>query len=46
MLPMMLTINNELKRVAHWLRKDEWVDKRELERAVKEIEVEKMEELI
>lgn len=44
LLPLLLAGNSTLKRTTHWLRTGEWVDKRDLERAVKEIAVEKEQE--
>ncbi|MEZ5039931.1 MAG: efflux RND transporter permease subunit [Saprospiraceae bacterium] len=40
MLPLLLSGNSDLKRSTHWLRTGHWVNKRDLERAVKEDELE------
>lgn len=41
LLPLSLAGNSTIKRAVYWLRTGKWVDKRDLERAVKEIVVEK-----
>lgn len=41
LLPLLLSGNSTIKRALHWLRTGKWADKRDLERAVKEIIVEK-----
>ncbi len=43
LLPVLVALNNKVKRTSHWLRKGEWVPPRQVERAVQEMEVEKME---
>ena len=45
LLPLILSANSKAKRATNWLKTGEWVDARELERAVREMEMEKMEEL-
>ncbi len=40
LLPLLLSGNSTIKRAMHWLRTGNWVDKRDLERAVKEVVVE------
>ena len=43
LLPLLVSLNNKIKRTSHWLRKGEWVPPREVERAVQEMEAEKLE---
>lgn len=43
LLPLLMAVNNKIKRTSHWLRKGEWVPPRQVERAVQEIESEKLE---
>ena len=43
LLPLMLSANSKMKRATYWLRKGEWVDPRDLERAVRELEEEALE---
>lgn len=45
LLPIILSANSKIKRAAHWLKTGEWVDPRELERAVREMDDEVMAEL-
>ena len=43
LLPLMLSGNSKMKRASYWLRKGEWVEPHQLERAVREMEEEKLE---
>lgn len=45
LLPLMLSANSKAKRGTHWLKTGEWVEARELERAVKDMEDEALEHL-
>ncbi len=45
LLPLMLSANSKMKRGSHWLRTGEWVDSRELERAVQEQKEGELEEV-
>ena len=40
LLPLILSANSKAKRAMHWLKTGKWVEPRELERSVKELETE------
>ena len=45
LLPLILSANSKVKRATHWLKTGDWVEPRELERAIKEMDSEVLAEL-
>ena len=45
LLPLIISLNSKMKRTTHWLKTGDWVEARLLERSVKELEIEALEEL-